>query len=261
MFQWPEEIPREEYTRLYFLEKALRRFIIDQLSKITNNWWEERVSDKVRGVAEKRKNREEQRGESSLDLHPIWYINFPQYRKIILENENWTNAFKSIFKSKKNIKDWLRRLVQIRNKIAHMKPLSTEEEKCLIKLSEDILLPIWECTCNEPYITPAKEFIAEGNNLKAEKLLLRGLRETGDDPWIAYNLAELYIDMEMMEDAEKWFEYAEKHLVLPRYKERAKAKLTQVKKQIKLNNIKICSNCGKNMLKEYSFCGNCGQKF
>lgn len=34
MFRWPEEIPYEEYVRLYFLEKLLRRCVVDVLSKI-----------------------------------------------------------------------------------------------------------------------------------------------------------------------------------------------------------------------------------
>ena len=47
MFQWPEEIPVNEYVRLYILEKTLRQFIIMQLSKVSKNWWRERIPEDV----------------------------------------------------------------------------------------------------------------------------------------------------------------------------------------------------------------------
>jgi len=56
-----EEIPVNEYVRLYILEKTLRQFIIMQLSKVSKNWWRERILGDVWENAEDRKRNEERR--------------------------------------------------------------------------------------------------------------------------------------------------------------------------------------------------------
>lgn len=260
MFQWPEEIPREEYTRLYSLERNLRRLVIDQLSKITDKWWRQRIPKDIREEAEERKRREEQTPYPGPNLHPVWYIDFSHYVKIITKRDNWKEAFEPIFKNKEHIKVWLEGLAQIRNKIAHMRPLGPREKVNLDALSQDILVCIWKYTC-DPYIRPAKKYMQEEKYQEAEKILLEGFKKTQRDPWIAYHLGELYEAMERLEEGEKQFEYAEKHLVLSRYKKRAKEKLLQIQAKIKLGKMHICPKCGSETPKEYSFCGKCGHEF
>ncbi|MEM2939835.1 MAG: hypothetical protein QXU95_06180 [Candidatus Bathyarchaeia archaeon] len=97
MFQWPTEIPIEGYARLYILEKTFRQFIILQLSKISENWWKERVPGDVRQEAEEKKKEEERRPKYSFDLHPIWYVDFYDYVKIVARNDNWNDVFKDYF--------------------------------------------------------------------------------------------------------------------------------------------------------------------
>lgn len=261
MYQWPEEIPREEYTRLYFLEKMLRWLIKNQLSKITEKWWNERIPEDIKVEAEERGATNRQYEGASMDLDPIWFIQFRDYKKILLRNDNWEQAFRPIFKSKKYVNGWLHKLAPLRNKIAHMRPLNPRERMDLEELSQDILVLIWEGAYNLPYITPSMEFLKQSKYQQAEELLLQGFKETEKDPWIAYNLGELYESMDKLSEAEKWFYYAEKYLVLPRYKDKAIDKLKKIKEKIRRNTIVVCPQCGHEMPKAFSFCGSCGKNF
>jgi len=63
-------------------------------------------------------------------------------------------------------------LSPIRNKIAHMRPLSEREITNLIALPEDILVAIWERAYNRKYVKPAEELMKNGRFLEAENILL-----------------------------------------------------------------------------------------
>jgi tetratricopeptide (TPR) repeat protein len=261
MYQWPEQIPWEEYIRLYFLEKTLRRLVVDCLEKLTNDWWKQRIPKDVRDKAEERKNKSERAPYPGPNLHPIWYIDFPDYAKIITRKDNWQEVFKPIFGKVERVKVMMDELKPIRDKIAHMKPLTPREQINLEALSRDLLECIWEHICNKPYVSPAKKHIRQGRYEEAEKLLLEGFKKTRSDPWISYNLGKLYRKMQRLQEAKEWFTHAEKHLVLPRYKELAKKQLRQVEEEIRMGKIKVCPRCSSEVHKEDSYCGNCGYKF
>jgi tetratricopeptide (TPR) repeat protein len=260
MFRWPEEIPREEYVRLYFLEKALRRFVVNMLSAISQKWWKQRVPGGVRNKAEQRKKEEEWRLGPTINLHPIWYIDFMDYAEILTRRDNWEEAFGCVFRSREDVRDTLGKLAPIRNKIAHMRPLTPRERKNLDALSEDILARIWDYMYTKPFVKPAKKLMQKGKYQEAENMLLEGFKKT-EDPWMAYHLGILYEKMERLEEAKKQFEYAEKHLVLYRYKKLARKKLQRIKRKIRLGKVKICPKCGNEMPKEHLYCGKCGHAF
>ena len=259
-YEWPEEIPSEEYIRLYFLEKTLRQFIGDRLSKITSKWWKQRVPWEIRKKAEDRKKEEEKRLFPIVNLHPIWYVDFAHYIEIVTRDDNWREVFKQIFRNKDDFKVTLMKLVPIRNKIAHMRPLNTREKKSLDALSEDLLVHIWNFF-NERYVKPAGKARDNGRFEEAEEILLHGYEETRGDPWIAYNLGELYERMGQLEKAKNWVERAVIGLPLPRYKEKAKEKLQKIEEQIRLLNVKVCPRCGSMEPKENLFCSKCGYEF
>jgi len=260
MYKWPEEIPWEEYIRVYILEKTLRQLVTDQLSGVTDKWWRQRVPGDVWENAEERKREEEEKLVRTIDLHPIWYVDFLDYVKIITRDDNWSEVFGRVFKSKDDFKVMLQKLLPIRNKIAHTRPLNTREKKNLDALSEDVLVPIWTRVYNERYVKPSEKSMNEGKFLEAERILLEGFEKTGD-PWIAYNIGRLYKETGRFIEARERFQYAEKYLPLLKYKELARKELLQTEDKIELARIRICPKCGSKVSRENLFCGKCGYKF
>jgi len=129
-----------EYSLLKELELKLRAIIQRELSKKSENWWNELVPKSVRNVACKRKEREEKLWpwlDVRQDLPLIHYINFRDYAKII--NKNWDICFKFIFADREIIIGKLKELEPIRNKIAHFRPLTEDEKKKLQLYSKEIL--------------------------------------------------------------------------------------------------------------------------
>lgn len=235
MFIWPKEIPWEEYVRLYFLEKTLRKFIVDSLSALDEKWWRRRVPGDIRKKAEERKTKETEKLVVTIDLHPIWYVDFLDYISIITQKNNWEEVFKRVFLNKDKFRVLMEELAPIRNKIAHMRPLSEREKKNLDALSEDILVHIWTRVYNERYVKPSETLMKQGKIKQAEKILLCGFEETGD-PWIAYKLGEMFLKTNNLIRAKKYFLYAVKHLPLRRYKNKAVGKLEEVKKRMKIKD-------------------------
>jgi len=231
MYVWPEEIPSEEYIRVYFLEKALRRFVVDQLSMISEKWWRQRVRWKIREDAEKRKRDEREKLVTTIDFHPIWYVHFMDYAEIVTRNDNWRDSFKRIFRNKEQFRATMEMLLPIRNKIAHMRSLSAREKKNLDALSEDVLVPIWERGYSEQFVKPSERLMKQGKIREAEDILMEGFEKT-HDPWVAYKIGRLFLENEKFDEAKKFLEYAQRYLVLRRYKELAKKKLLEVEKKM-----------------------------
>jgi len=260
MYVWPEEIPLEEYIRVYFLEKTLRQFVVDQLSMISERWWRQRVPWDVWKKAEERKKEEREKLVFTMDLHPVWYVDFLDYVKIVTRDDNWREVFRRVFRNKDDFKVVMEKLLPIRNKIAHMRPLSVREKKNLDALSEDVLVPIWHRVYNEQFVKPSERLMKQGKIREAESILMKGFEKTAD-PWIAYKIGILHLETERLKEAKKFLEYAQRYLPLPRYKELAKEKLLQVENKIELTKLGTCPECGSKIPKEYSYCGNCGYKF
>ncbi len=107
----------EAYGLLRKLEGSLRGLIEESLSRVSSNWWNERIPGDVRERAEKRKQ------QSGTSLHPIQYVDFPDYLKIIKRRDNWRDAFLKVFKDEESVSVKLRELEPIRNALAHSRPL------------------------------------------------------------------------------------------------------------------------------------------
>lgn len=131
-----------EFEILRELEGELRKCIVNNLSRLSKNWWKERVPEDVQKNAGERKEREEELWpEMGVDL--ISWVNFSEYRKIILRKNNWREAFKNIFKDEEFISTRLKELEDIRNAIMHFRrPLSDDEETKLRLFSREILMKI-----------------------------------------------------------------------------------------------------------------------
>ena len=108
------------------LENSLRRSIERQLSRTASDWWNTCLPVDVRIRAESRK----QRRETVWPWYPptstnnMDYLDFSDYRKIIMFQPNWDQCFKQIFSSLSFIETKLSELEPIRHDIAHSRKLS-----------------------------------------------------------------------------------------------------------------------------------------
>jgi len=135
------ESESEAYRILKNLENGLRQFIKEMLSKIDENWWETRVPAEVRIGANFRKMRDERvyPWHVQKDLHPIYYVIFSDYAKIIVLDINWDQVFNRFFKNRLIIATKLRELEPIRDAIAHGRDVSTKDLQKLKLYSEEIM--------------------------------------------------------------------------------------------------------------------------
>ena len=131
----------EAYALLNELEESLRKVIEGTLSPLSSNWWKVRVPIDVRTNAEARKQKNDRQWPwiTGRDLHPIYYVGFPDYVRIIRKKDNWREAFVRVFKDEEFISVKLRELEPIRNSVAHSRPLPKNGLEKLRINSKDIL--------------------------------------------------------------------------------------------------------------------------
>lgn len=116
------------YELLYKLEVGLREFLIDTFGREDQKWWKQRLPPDV--LDKLKEGREKERKIKWINLlphHPIYYIDFPDLKKIIEVKDNWRDAFQSFFADKDVFCGGLRELEPIRNKIAHSRRISENE--------------------------------------------------------------------------------------------------------------------------------------
>ena len=132
-----EQRCKDGYERLHALENELRTFIFKKLMlKLGCSWWGNAVPEAVRQkkwnspkeLKEKELNSKICDSETMLQL--IHYTNFGDLKKIIEDEKNWNAIFKFIFEDQKVIYK-LEELEPIRNKIAHNRYLTEENEAAL----------------------------------------------------------------------------------------------------------------------------------
>ncbi|MCX5991185.1 MAG: Swt1 family HEPN domain-containing protein [Chloroflexi bacterium] len=122
------------------LEVSLRRFIERELSKVGKDWWQ-RVPLEIRNNAERRKLR----SESMWPWYPptstnvVDYLDFSDYHRIILEEDNWQKAFVKFLKKRSFIEVRLGELDPIRNDIAHSRPVTSSAVAKLRMFSTELL--------------------------------------------------------------------------------------------------------------------------
>jgi len=125
------------YETLKKLEDDLRILISSELSKISQQWWKQRIPGDVKQNAKNRKEKEEKRGIKSRHSL-IYYVDFTDYAKIITRSDNWEDVFKYIFHDKNAIAVKLRELEPVRNSISHTRNLTKDDVRKLEFYTEDI---------------------------------------------------------------------------------------------------------------------------
>lgn len=128
------------YEIIKKLEENLRQIIKSELSKISSDWWKQRVPEDVRKNADIKKIKNESPWSwLKSGTHIIDYIDFTDYYKIISRRDNWNNIFKNIFYDKEKLIFKLKELEPIRNAIMHSRNLSSKQLNRLQLYAEDII--------------------------------------------------------------------------------------------------------------------------
>jgi len=91
----PKNTPEQNSKILYELENNLRKCIVTGLRKVWGTeWWKKGVSDDIRQNADvRRKNRSLPAHYPKKAYSEIYYIDFADYKKIILRSGNWNKIF------------------------------------------------------------------------------------------------------------------------------------------------------------------------
>lgn len=139
-----EKEKKMPYDTLQRLESSLREFISKELSKVTPDWWIQRVPADVSQNAENRKAKDEKLWpwHQEKDLPLIYYVDFPDYIKIITRKDNWKDVFAPIFRDKDAVSTKLRELEPIRNDIAHSREISAHAREKLEIYAREIIAAI-----------------------------------------------------------------------------------------------------------------------
>ena len=120
------------------LERKLRKIIVEELSKIDNNWWESLGSTIKDDVQRKLDTGGDQRKQLGIpDYELIEYTNFYHLPDMML-GKRW-QYFEKIFKNKNSIDVKLHELATIRNPSAHSNILPGMIEKKIQVYYDDIV--------------------------------------------------------------------------------------------------------------------------
>lgn len=136
-----QAIGRDERDSLLMLEEKMRQCIENALGKLSPNWWKERIPDDVRKNSEDKKIRNEKPWPwlEQKDRPLICYLDFNDYEKVIVRNDNWRDIFKLIFKDQTITVAKLRELDLIRNDIAHNRKLTIGQFERLKMYKTDLI--------------------------------------------------------------------------------------------------------------------------
>ena len=127
--QHPPQENLEIFAMLYCIETALRELIIEILSTIEGPKWYKKClpSDVLPKYKEAREKEKRIPWVQCIPHHPIYYVDFPDLKKIIEDGNNWKKAFERVFARKEVLSSSLSELEPIRNKIAHNRKASGED--------------------------------------------------------------------------------------------------------------------------------------
>lgn len=128
------------FKLLFVVEVGLRELIIREFERLGPSEWKRRlppdVLDSFRSASTYERNIT---WTSLVPHHPIYYLDFPDLRKIIDNAANWRDVFRAVFKRKDVVVTTLAEIEPIRNRLAHNRLLSHNDvdivEAALAKLS------------------------------------------------------------------------------------------------------------------------------
>ena len=134
------ELNVRSYILLFGIENAIRELIVEELSGLFGpRWYKQRLpGDILRKYADAVKLQRLTRWTNLIPHHPIYYIDFPDLKKLIERQDNWDDSFSRIFARKELISATLSELEPIRNSLAHNRKVGEGDihlvEGCVAKI-------------------------------------------------------------------------------------------------------------------------------
>jgi hypothetical protein len=115
----------ETVEEIFRFENHLRRAVADNLADHDNAWWATRIPPELAGEAEARRRTEANLlGQEDAALHPLMYLGLGEIFDIVFERPNWDQVFRVVTGlNLEGAQDTARRLVAIRNRAAHSRPV------------------------------------------------------------------------------------------------------------------------------------------
>ncbi len=136
----PPKTNMETYSCLFQIENVLRELIIDSLTGVVGpRWYKQRLPPDVL-----KKYREGIAFEKRIPWtrltphHPMYYLDFPDLRKVIEREDNWRDSFKGIFARKDILAAIFGELEPIRNKVAHHRTATSEDSRLAASARESL---------------------------------------------------------------------------------------------------------------------------
>ncbi|MDD1779203.1 MAG: hypothetical protein LUQ65_13635 [Candidatus Helarchaeota archaeon] len=134
----------EGFDIMSFLEQSLRSFIPEKLKVVHGDlWWERGIPEDVKKGCEERQMKELLKGVSH---HFIYYAYIHDYRKIITRNDNWRQSFYMVFDNKLELETCFTWVGNVRNSIAHARPVPDDDYLMFIAGANWIQLRIQRST-------------------------------------------------------------------------------------------------------------------
>lgn len=134
------------YSIFFQIENALRELIVDELTKEAGpSWHRHRLPGDVLSNYERSRSIEaKSRWVTLRPHHPIYYLDFPDLRKVIERTDNWRTAFSNHFPRKEILASVLAQLEPIRNAIAHNRILAAEALRLLVTSRDQLTAALGE---------------------------------------------------------------------------------------------------------------------
>lgn len=139
----PPESAMEQYQWLWHIELVLRHFIFARLRTSLGLKWKDALGDKLKRKAEGYLEASKSQEEFTLGHEPelIWFLSLNDL--ICLIKDNWQSHFCKLFPDDNGheyIKGILEPVARIRNRWAHLRPVSPQESEAPLKAARDMLI-------------------------------------------------------------------------------------------------------------------------
>ena len=134
--------PGSAHQMMFELEVELRKFVSEQLQKISDNWTKERIPDpNMLPRWEERMNdaKKQRTWFETEDNDIIQFSDFYDLVTLIVNRGNWKKCFENVFGKQSIIESKMYELIPIRNKLAHNRALTEEESMALGLYSKQIM--------------------------------------------------------------------------------------------------------------------------
>lgn len=128
------------YAVLFNLENAVRAFIAQKLEeKFGNDWIKRQIpSDLKKKIADHLSFERSFRWQTFIPHPPLFYIDFSELQKIVIQNNNWSGVFESIFSPKDIFIAAMREAELVRNKICHSRLITEAELELLVGIERKV---------------------------------------------------------------------------------------------------------------------------